>query len=68
MSFNKKQKPQVPAGMGRYLVIGLVFLFLFIALTNTTFLTIDAGQKVFYLSNSAVVSIKKLFTIRVFRL
>ena len=45
MSFNKKQKPQVPAGMGRYLVIGLVFLFLFIALTNTTFLTIDAGQK-----------------------
>lgn len=45
MSFNKKTKPEIPAGMGRYLVIGLIFLFLFIALTNTTFMTIEAGQK-----------------------
>jgi len=45
MSFNKKAKPQVPAGFGKYLIFGLFFLFLFIALTNTTFLTIDAGEK-----------------------
>ncbi len=46
MSFNKKPKqPQMPAGFGKYLVFGLFFLFLFIALTNTTFLTIDAGEK-----------------------
>lgn len=45
MSFNKKTKPPVPAGFGKYLVFGLMFLFLFIALTNTTFLTIDAGEK-----------------------
>ena len=45
MSFNKKQNPQVPSGIGRYLVFALFFLFLFIALTNTTFLTIDPGKK-----------------------
>ncbi|MEM9548191.1 MAG: prohibitin family protein [Bacteroidota bacterium] len=45
MSFNKNTKPQVPASMGRYLVLGLFFLFFFIALTNTTFLTIDSGEK-----------------------
>jgi len=45
MSFNKKAKPPVPAGFGKYLVIGLMFLFLFIALTNTTFLTINSGEK-----------------------
>jgi len=45
MSFNKNTKPQVPASLGKYLIFGLFFLFLFIALTNTTFLTIDAGEK-----------------------
>jgi len=45
MSFNKKTKPQIPAGMGKYLIFGLFFLFLFFALTNTTFLTIDPGEK-----------------------
>jgi regulator of protease activity HflC (stomatin/prohibitin superfamily) len=45
MSFNKKPNPQMPAGLGKYLIFALFFLFLFIALTNTTFLTIDAGEK-----------------------
>jgi len=45
MSFNKKPNPQLPAGLGKYLIIGLFFLFLFIALSNTTFLTIKSGEK-----------------------
>lgn len=45
MSFNKKPNPQMPAGFGKYLIFGLFFLFLFIALTNTTFLTVEAGEK-----------------------
>lgn len=45
MSFNRNQKPQVPANFSRYLVLGGILLFLFIALSNTTFLTIDAGEK-----------------------
>ena len=45
MSFNKKPNPQMPAGFGKYFIFGLFFLFLFIALTNTTFLTIDPGEK-----------------------
>jgi len=45
MSFNKKPNPQIPAGFGKYLIFGLFFLFLFIALTNTTFLTIKSGEK-----------------------
>ncbi|MDF1694424.1 MAG: prohibitin family protein [Saprospiraceae bacterium] len=45
MSFNKKPNAQIPSGIGKYLVFALFFLFLFIALTNTTFLTIDAGEK-----------------------
>ncbi len=45
MSFNNKTKPQLPAGLGKYLAIALFFLFLFIALTNTTFLTVEAGEK-----------------------
>jgi len=45
MSFNKKPNPQMPSGFGKYLIFALFFLFLFIALTNTTFLTIKSGQK-----------------------
>ena len=45
MSFNKKPNPQIPAGFGKYIIFALFFLFLFIALTNTTFLTIDPGEK-----------------------
>lgn len=45
MSFNKKDRPPVPPSFGKYLIFGLIFFFLFIALTNTTFLTIDAGEK-----------------------
>gem|GEM_PF-6322141 len=41
MSFNKQQKNQLPQlSLSKYLVPILVGLFLFIALTNTTFLTI----------------------------
>ena len=45
MSFNKKPKQPLPAGLGKYLVFGIFFLFLFLALTNTTFLTIKPGEK-----------------------
>jgi prohibitin 1 len=45
MSFNKKPNPQLPAGFGKFLILGLFFLFVFIALTNTTFLTIKPGEK-----------------------
>jgi len=46
MSFNKQQKNQLPQlSLSKYLVPILVGLFLFIALTNTTFLTIDPGEK-----------------------
>lgn len=46
MSFNKKASPQMPnISFGKYLVPILIGLFLFIALTNTTFLTIDPGEK-----------------------
>jgi len=46
MSFNKQApRPQLPSGMSKYLVIGAVLLFLFLIVTNTTFLTIKSGQK-----------------------
>jgi len=46
MSFNKQaQRPQLPSGMGRYMIIGAVLLFLFLFLSNTTFLTIKSGEK-----------------------
>jgi len=46
MSFNKQQKNQLPQfNLGKYLVPILIGLFLFIALTNTTFLTIDPGER-----------------------
>ena len=46
MSFNKKASPQMPnVALGKYLVPILIGLFLFIALTNTTFLTIDPGER-----------------------
>lgn len=45
MSFNKNQKIQPPANLSRYLILGFIGLLAFIALTNTTFLTIKSGQK-----------------------
>lgn len=47
MSFNKKPNnaPQLPKGFARYIVIAVGLLFLFMVLTNTTFLTIDPGNK-----------------------
>lgn len=45
MSFNKKPKQPLPASFGKFIVLGLVFLFFFLALTNTTFLTIKSGEK-----------------------
>lgn len=44
MSFNKNQKIQPPANLSRYLILGFIGLLAFIALTNTTFLTIKSGQ------------------------
>lgn len=46
MSFNKQQTPQVPNfNLGKWMVPILIGLFAFIVLTNTTFLTIDPGEK-----------------------
>lgn len=45
MSFNKNQNMKPPANLSRYLILGVIALFFFIALTNTTFLTIKSGQK-----------------------
>ena len=45
MSFNRNEKIQPPANLSRYLIFGVIGLFLFISLTNTTFLTIKSGQK-----------------------
>jgi hypothetical protein len=45
MSFNRNEKISPPANLSRYLVFGVIGLFFFIALTNTTFLTIKSGQK-----------------------
>jgi regulator of protease activity HflC (stomatin/prohibitin superfamily) len=45
MSFNKNQKINTPPNMSKYLVIGGIILFVFLALSNTTFLTIKSGQK-----------------------
>ena len=45
MSFNKNQKINTPPNMSKYLFIGGIILFLFLALSNTTFLTIKSGQK-----------------------
>lgn len=45
MSFNKKPNPSLPAGFGKFIFLGVFFLFVFIALTNTTFLTIKSGEK-----------------------
>lgn len=46
MSFNKKPTPQLPNfKLGKYLIPIMLGLFAFIVLTNTTFLTIDPGEK-----------------------
>lgn len=48
MSFNKNQQPplpSLPANFKKYLIFGLIAFMLFMALSNTTFLTIDPGQK-----------------------
>ncbi len=47
MSFNKNQAPpQLPnISLGKYLIPILIGLFLFLLLSNTTFLTIDPGEK-----------------------
>ncbi len=45
MSFNRNQEIKPPANLSRYLILGAIALFFFIALTNTTFLTIKSGQK-----------------------
>lgn len=45
MSFNRNEKIKPPANFSKYLIFGIIGLFLFIALTNTTFLTIKSGQK-----------------------
>lgn len=46
MSFNKNQpQPALPANFKRYLIFGIIAFMLFMVLTNTTFLTIDPGQK-----------------------
>ena len=45
MSFNKKPNPELPRGFKRYILFGILFMFLFFVMTNTTFLTIDPGEK-----------------------
>lgn len=47
MSFNKNQnKRELPQfNISKFVIFGAIALFLFIALTNTTFLTIDPGEK-----------------------
>lgn len=45
MSFNKKPNQQLPKGFGKFIIMGVFFLLVFIALTNTTFLTIESGEK-----------------------
>jgi len=45
MSFNRNEKITPPANLSRYLIFGVIGLFFFLALTNTTFLTIKSGQK-----------------------
>ncbi|MEE9437682.1 MAG: prohibitin family protein [Saprospiraceae bacterium] len=46
MSFNKKPPTNpIPASFIKYIIFGVLLLFLFIALTNTTFLTLNPGEK-----------------------
>ncbi len=45
MAFGNKTPNFNTQGFPKYLAIGAVILFLFIALTNTTFMTIDPGEK-----------------------
>jgi len=45
MSFNRNQTPTAPPNLMRYIIIGAIAFILFIALTNTTFITIDSGER-----------------------
>jgi len=46
MSFNKKANPQLPnLNISKYLIPIILLVFFFMVLSNTTFLTIDPGEK-----------------------
>lgn len=42
---NRPPQIQLPSGIGKYILLFVLFIVLFSVLTNTTFLTIDPGEK-----------------------